>query len=547
MVTSTPSRRSTRRRVATWRDTTDCVIYARLSTGERKNTRQRSIPDQIKLCTAAAERLGYRVVRVYQDGRSRGVRRQGLHDMLADLETMTNIGAIFIWNDTRLWGHTEQMRYLLMKLKLCGVQTFDSSGYNWNIDTPMDKLRSSLSAILSEYETGMTSSRIYDVYKERAADGEILQRPPYGVQVIKTAEGDKIISTWQIDPDAIVVVRRIFQEFASGKFVYAIARDLAAEGIETMTGLPNWSASNIRRLIDNPFYVGRLLWNRTKTEWEIDPVTGDKLKKIAYRDDEDIIEAASPLGCVLAEDPTDSDSVAEAKALWAACQERRSERGRERQERIHEHRPLDGLIRCARCGGRMHARQFGHKLASGERNPNYDYRCSHKANFGTRCSKSHTMAENKIFKLILAGVMEDEVAASTNPVVTWVKPRDLDRQTEVRQLRLALERAERAVAKVNETNEAGGYPTVDMFKERLLAVMASEEEARLDLAAAETDGDDDHEVQPVPLTGEERDLLLEVLPRLRNPAIDIDIRMAEARGLFKVIRIDNPRIEVELA
>ncbi len=532
--------------LSTWRTTTDCVIYVRLSTGERKNTRQRSIPDQVKLSTAAAEKLGYRVIRVYQDGRSRGVRRQGLHDMLSDLEAEDNVGAVFIWSDTRLWGHPEQQQYLLGKMKLMGVRCFDSHGTEWKNDTPIDKLRSSLSAMLSEYETGLTAERIRELAISRAREGELLQRPPFGMKVTKHLEGEKMVSTWSVDASAMATVRRLYREFAGGKFVYQIAKDLNAEGVATPGGQTNWSPTNIRRTIDNPFYIGHIFYNRTATVWEIDPVTGDKLKHIVLRPDEDVIESASPLGVVLAEDPGDPDSVAEAKALWEECQKRRDRAGRERAPRIYDHRPLDGLVHCDRCGGAMHPRRFGNKLASGERTPNFDYRCSHKANFGTRCDKSHTMAENKIFRLLAAGVMEEEASASENPTVQWMRPTNRDVVAEVRSLEATLERATSAVNRVHTTNEAGGYPDPAIFADRLAATMAAQEEARLDLEAAQQEDLPEGDVEPTVLTGEERELLLEILPLLRDSTVDIGIRAEKAREVFRDIRINHPRIFVEL-
>jgi DNA invertase Pin-like site-specific DNA recombinase len=455
---------------------------------------------------------------------------------------MPNVGAVFIWSDTRLWGHSEQQRYLLFKFKTAGVRNFDSYGKEWKDDTPMEKLTNMFSAGLSEYETGMTSKRISDLFESRAADGEILQKPPFGMKVIKKLDqdGEALVSEWLIDEPAMAIVRRIFKEYSEGVGFYEIAMRLQAERIKTPKGLKNWSPSNIRRTLDNQFYIGVVIYNRTTTIWEIDQITGDKLRRVAHRPEEEWIISDSPHGCILADDPFNSDSVAHALWLFERCQEKRNSVGRERSARIYDNRPMDGLIICDRCTQKMQARRVGNKLASGERAKTFDYRCPHRANFGSGCSSSHTMMENKLFRLIrneLTAQLEDE---STNLVE--VIPQQTARRN-VNLLEQTVARAQAAVDKVHETNEEGGYRTPAVFASRIEIV-----ETKLEIAEAEL-AEVRNSVDMTPahkLSGERIHELLELLDLLADDSIDIDLRRRAAANLIRDIRVNNPRVKVRL-
>lgn len=62
----------------------------------------------------------------------------------------------------------------------------------------------------------------------------------------------------QIVPDEAAVVRRIFEALAAGAGLRALAEQLTAEGIPAPRG-GRWGKSTLRRIIDNPVYVGTQL------------------------------------------------------------------------------------------------------------------------------------------------------------------------------------------------------------------------------------------------------------------------------------------------
>src|SRR5262249_54897180 len=82
------------------------------------------------------------------------------------------------------------------------------------------------------------------------------------------ARGEPIHGGRRVNASEADIVRRIFQEFATGKAPRAIARGLNADRIAGPCGRP-WSDTTIRGhalrgtgILRNELYVGRLVWNR---------------------------------------------------------------------------------------------------------------------------------------------------------------------------------------------------------------------------------------------------------------------------------------------
>jgi site-specific DNA recombinase len=109
-------------------------------------------------------------------------------------------------------------------------------------------------------------------------------RPPYGYKLAdagphpnpaKAADG-KRLHALAIDDPAAAVVKRIFEEFAGGRGLYAIAERLTGDGIPCPSahdparnphrcGIA-WSKSAVRAILINPRYTGRQVWNRQRKD-----------------------------------------------------------------------------------------------------------------------------------------------------------------------------------------------------------------------------------------------------------------------------------------
>lgn len=99
---------------------------------------------------------------------------------------------------------------------------------------------------------------------------------PYGYQRITLGSGKNIRHTLEINPHEAETVNLIYQLYLEGYGYRKIAAYLDNNGI-----LPRntkyWSADVIRSILKNPVYIGKIVWNRRKTEKII--INGKIVKK----------------------------------------------------------------------------------------------------------------------------------------------------------------------------------------------------------------------------------------------------------------------------
>lgn len=124
-----------------------------------------------------------------------------------------------------------------------------------------------LYAWLYEQESQRTSNRIKAALGSKARRGEFKGSiPPYGYRLQKS----KLVVADDGTPD---VVKRIFQMYLEGKGFDAIARTLTREDVPTssqVVGKKNaglyWHGSSVKKILQNPHYVGDLVQNRQTTK-----------------------------------------------------------------------------------------------------------------------------------------------------------------------------------------------------------------------------------------------------------------------------------------
>jgi DNA invertase Pin-like site-specific DNA recombinase len=540
-----------KRMVKNLRTGKDAYGYVRVSTNEKK---QLSIPGQKSLIVKQAAKDGRRIVKWYKDERSRGVRREGLRSMLADMATAPSVGAIYIWQDSRLWGHVEQQRFILARCRLEGVRVIDSKGRLWKDDTPLDKLSNLVSAGVTEVETGNTAVRVYDTAKEKVEkDGALVSRPPYGIGVRKVVRRDPqtkqpmVTSEWHVDKGQMEIVRLAFELADLGVSRRRIALRFVEDGVDPEKP---WNVTLVTRVLDNQLYIGEVVWNRRKTEWVIDRETGDKIREIHWRNRDEVIVSAkpSPLGCVLAEDPSDPRQVRAAKDLFWRVQDRlKDDTGRERVKRKFPQRVLYGLVRCDRCGKAMTAVRMSHRSRrTGERSERFTWQCAGRPDAGY-CSKTHTYSEALVYQRVeelLAGFADVEgivrIAQSRRPSET---AEDL-----IKALRASVAAREQVVEKLKAQNRLpeGECPFDSHveFMAELRPAKAAVKDAKADLAALEKDAGPIMPREEPPLSAQTRGLLLEGLDLLQDESISLGARQEVARLLILEVRLDNPCITV---
>ncbi len=334
------------------------AIYARYSSGFQRPT---SIDDQVAHCREAAARLGCHVVpeHIYADHELSGSlveRRQGYQGLLRAAKDHS-FEAIIVEGQDRLWRNQAEMHIALRRLRFWGIKVFaidsgadltDKSGgivaavTGWRDETFIDSLREKIHrGTVGQVRRGFSAGgRAYSYRSEPVYDQT--RRDTYGNPVV-------VGYRRKIDDEEAAVVRQIFELYAGGLSAKTIAHRLNADGVPS----PRWRAGTPRRgwtwttiagsaqrvlgILNNPLYVGRLIWNRSqKTR---DPDSGARIMRA--RPEAEWITTEVPELRVVSDE------------LWQRVKDRQVTARREAHHT--KGRPLrhmfSGLLRCDVCGG----------------------------------------------------------------------------------------------------------------------------------------------------------------------------------------------------
>ena len=197
------------------------------------------------------------------------------------------------------------------------------------------------------------------------------------------ASGTLIRGERTINEDEANIVRRIFNEYRSGKSPRKIAFDLNADGIPGPRG-NEWAASTINGnrkrgtgILNNELYVGVLIWDRQS--FERDPDTGKRIARM--NDDGKTKRVDVPELRIIDQDVWD-----DVRAYQAKLDRKLSMGDKRRPPKLFSH-----LLKCGCCGGGMSI------VAPGR------YGCSTARNKGT-CDNRITMSETDIERRVLSAL-----------------------------------------------------------------------------------------------------------------------------------------------
>lgn len=380
------------------------LIYARVSTDE---TKQVSMPDQIELSRAALLELGYIVPEdgVFKDEMSRQVwQRPGLQGLLRRCMD-PRVGAVCVWQFSRLYGDNEQRVKIYRVLTKQKVRLFDKDRHEENLPGAMNKLVSSLRGVINEFEVDQTSERVHDMHKQKATRGIILQQPVFGIS--HTAERGHFINEAQLP-----TVQLIFQWAAEGVEPQEICDRLNAQGVRTIRGF-EWRKHNLRRMLRNEIYKGVLVWNKTASYRD-----EDGKRKSMPRPESEWVSAESPLGPLVDPDLFDRAGSAIARR-WKV-------KGGGRGHRTTPVRLLEGFVFCGRCEDerRMYPRRTAHPRKDGSKGDWFTYTCA---------VNQHSMSEGKILRLLGQWVAGIDNAANVTVTVQGEEHADTQEEEAVLQ------------------------------------------------------------------------------------------------------------------
>jgi site-specific DNA recombinase len=310
------------------------VIYSRVSTDaqERDGT---SLDTQERECLKFAEANGWSVVGTIRDAASGfTLERPGMTEV-RNLAARGLVDVVLYYALDRLSRKQTQVGILVEEMEEHGVALdFVTEKFE---DTATGQLLRSVKAFAAEFEREKTAERTMRGKAERARSGRLPQAAGRGVYgyVYEKTSGKR-----RITPDKASVVRRLFEEFASGASIVGLSNALNDEFIPTMQGKA-WAPATIFHMLRNSGYAGQTTYRRLKTTRMKDPLTGKKKRRVTLRPQEEWIEV-----------PDATPAIVPA-AYFEAVQRRLDDPERLRHGRRLSTYGLAGRIKCSRCGSAM--------------------------------------------------------------------------------------------------------------------------------------------------------------------------------------------------
>ena len=387
------------------------AIYARRSSDLQ---RQVSTTDQTRRCRDCAKARGWQVAEehIYTDEAMSGAlteSRPAYQQMLGDAKARA-FDVLLTDELSRLTRDNAEALRLERRLRFWGVGLVAIAN---GIDTVMSpktgKTLVAVNGIASEAEREMNAER-----QRRSLAGYVLRGmhaggAPFGFRsrpIIQGGDGPE--GTGRVVGHELVVheaeaevVKRVFRLFAEGKSSRQIANLLNAEGVpppgarwknRTTRVARTWShtaiASSPKRglgIVNNPKYVGRVVWNRTT--WPQDPDTERQVSRPVPR--EEWVEKEIPSLRIVPQD------------LWEQVKRRqelqRAPRHGALVQKNRDRRLLSGLLKCHECGS-------NYVLVS-----RTSYRCGGRNSRGESVCKNHLTVSAPAAEEAVLRMVRDEL------------------------------------------------------------------------------------------------------------------------------------------
>jgi site-specific DNA recombinase len=327
---------------------------------------------------------------------------------------------------------------------------------------------------MSKGERSRIRTRVRNAMAAQAAtEGRFLGgRPPYGYRLAdagihpnpgKAALGARIHS---LEPDRVTapIVARIFEEYVSGKGLYAIAERLTRDDVPSPSAYDRrrnphrrgsaWSKSAVRAILMNPRYTGLSVWGRQRREdvlLDVDDVAAGHRSLMRWNEEDRWIRS-----------PESAHEGLISPELFEAAQARRkanSRQGTPRTGRRTRHTYLlRGLLRCGICDRRMQG-TWNHGRAH--------YRCSYPGEYALAGKIDHPRAvylrEDQVLPPLdrwIARVFEPGRLEETCHQLAHARASPAGDDARLVAARRRLAECDRRLARYREALDAGADPAV---------------------------------------------------------------------------------------
>lgn len=373
-------------------------IYVRLSQEDMRAGESLSIEHQKLILTKYVREQGWNLVDTYVDDGFSGTdfNRPSVQRLLSDAQT-GRINLI-ICKDLSRFGrnYIEVGQYIDYIFPLHNIRFI---ALNDNVDTAnRDSNAMEMMPVINlfnEWHASSISKKIKAVNLANAKAGKYTcANAAYGY-----TKADDEKHTPIIDPEAAEVVRRIFKLRSQGMSPRAIGDQLNAENIPIPSdyrcqkkGIVNtkytrhlWTQVQIRQILDNPIYLGKLAMMRVTS--------------VSYKNHKKVRK--DPSEWVVTEDTHEAIISQE---LWDKVREAEKAVSHGKRDGKGVTQPLSGMLFCPDCGYKMKAAGRKRTLKSGELIRECYYNCSSYVLHGKELCSTHYISQKQIEAVIIADI-----------------------------------------------------------------------------------------------------------------------------------------------
>ncbi len=228
--------------------TRTAVLYARVSSREQKEEGY-SIEAQVKSLRTFAQKNGMEIVREFIDIESaKSAGRKEFGNMLEFLKHSKTCRLVLVEKTDRLSRNFEdEVSLNKLNLEIHFVKTGTVLSKDARAQT---KFMHGIELVSSKYYTDNLSEEVKKGMNEKASQGMYPGRAPFGYR------NNPATRTIEIHPEKSAIAQRAFEMYASGRYsLLALSKEL-----RRVTGT-NISKTNLHKMFNNPFYIGRFVWS----------------------------------------------------------------------------------------------------------------------------------------------------------------------------------------------------------------------------------------------------------------------------------------------
>ncbi|WP_339279086.1 recombinase family protein [Paenibacillus sp. FSL W8-1187] len=372
-------------------ETTRVAIYCRVSTEEQAEQGY-SIDAQLDTLRKYCELYGKEIAGEYVDRGVSGKSMKGRYELQRLLQDANEgkFDEVIVWKFNRMARKNLDLLNIVEILNKNNI-IFRSFSENFDTSTSMGKFALSMMGAVGELERDTIVDNVKMGHRQRARTGKHNGKVPFGFRITEAQlEGKLRDSEIVVVEEEAAIVRNIYEQYASGHGLKAIANDLNHRGHKTKTGNP-FSICAIRDILDNSMFVGKIRYNRYEN-WSERRRQGKSTEPI-------LVEGHHP--AIVSEE------------LWEKVQLLRGKKSAMPKKRFQGEYLLTGIIRCPECGAAMTASRTVNRAKDGTKIVRMYYSCGRFRSQGSAVCHANSVrkdeAEQAVTERIRQAVAQPDI------------------------------------------------------------------------------------------------------------------------------------------